>query len=142
MNCRLRINSIVFPCLALLLAACGGRGVTKTAGGAVFEISSEVLEARADTLIDIGAVREGEVVQYGAHLRNSGTEPLVVKNISTSCGCTSVEYAKEPIAPGGEGSFSFRFDSRGMYGMQMKVMEIYTSASPRPYRLIVRAEVE
>ncbi len=58
-------------------------------------------------MVDIGSVRAGEVIKYDARLRNVGTEPLVVKEISTSCGCTSAEYDKQPIAPGGEGNFSF-----------------------------------
>ena len=33
-------------------------------------------------------------------LKNTGTNPLVVDNVSTSCGCTSVDYSKEPVRPG------------------------------------------
>jgi hypothetical protein len=129
-------------CLAVLLfAACTGREATKTAGGAVFELSPEILASRADTLVDIGNIRSGEVVQYNARLRNTGTEPLVIKEIATSCGCTSVEYEKQPVPPGGEGHFSFRLDTRGMWGMQMKMIEIHTSASPHSYNVMVQAEV-
>ncbi len=127
--------------IALVLTACTGREATVTSGGAVFDISADVLAARSDTLVDIGSVRAGEVVRYDARLRNTGTEPLVIKNISTSCGCTQVEYEKQPIDPDGEGVFSFRFDSRGMWGVQMKLIEIYTSASARPYKVMVQAEV-
>jgi hypothetical protein len=126
---------------SLALAACGGPSATKTAGGAVFDISPEILASRTDTIVDIGAIRSGEIVRYDARLRNAGTEPLVIKDISTSCGCTSVEYEKQPIAAGAEGHFSFRFDSRGMYGMQMKLIEIETNASSRPYKVMVRASV-
>jgi hypothetical protein len=133
--------SVVVAALALVAAACGGREATMTAGGAVFDISPEALALRADTLVDIGRLRAGEVVRYDARLRNSGTEPLVVKDMIASCGCTSVEYEKKPIAPGAEGAFSFRLDSRGMYGMQMKLIEIRTSASEQPFRVMVRAEV-
>jgi hypothetical protein len=108
----------------------------------VFDISPEILASRADTVVNIGSLRSGEVVQYDARLRNTGTEPLVIKDISTSCGCTSVEYDKQPIAPGAEGAFSLRFDSRGMWGVQMKLIEIRTSAAQRPYQVMVRAEVE
>ena len=121
--------------------ACGGAQPTANIGGAVFDISPEILAAKADTLVDIGALRQGEVVQYDARLRNTGIEPLVIKDIATSCGCTSVEYDKKPIPPGGEGAFSLRFDSRGMWGMQLKLIEIRTSASQRAYQVMVQAEV-
>ncbi len=110
-------------------------------GTAVFDISPEILASRTDTLVDVGIVRSGEIVLYNASLRNAGEEPLVIKRVDTSCGCTSVEYEKQPIVPGGEGNFSLRFDSRGMYGMQLKLIEIRTSAGTRPYQILLRAEV-
>jgi hypothetical protein len=126
----------------LAFAACGGPATTRVAGGTVFEISPEILAAKIDTLVDIGRVREGEVVQYNARIRNTGTDPLVIKDISTSCGCTSVEYEKRPIAPDTEGPFSLSLDTRGMWGVQHKLIEIHTSASANPYRMAIRAEVE
>ena len=121
--------------------ACGGPRTTKTTGGAVFDISPGILTSHSDTLIDIGSVRAGEIVRYDARLRNSGTVPLVIKDISTSCGCTSTEYEKRPIAPGATGAFSFSFDSRGMYGTQMKLIEINTSASQHPFKITMQARV-
>lgn len=35
-------------------------------------------------------------------LRNTGNNPLVVQDVNSSCGCTSVSYSKEPVQPGGE----------------------------------------
>ncbi len=130
--------------VALFFASCGGGQPTVSAGGAVFEISEGILAARTaaiDTLVDLGRIRSGEIVRYDARLRNAGAEPMVVKRISTSCGCTSVEYEKQPIAPAAEGAFSFRFDTRGMYGVQQKLIEIETSATGRPFKIMVRAEV-
>jgi hypothetical protein len=134
---------VVFALLmAAFLASCAGREPDRTAGaGAVFDLSAEIIAATRDTIVDIGRVRAGEVVRYDARLRNAAAEPLVVKGMSASCGCTSVEYDRQPIAPGDTGDFSFRFDSSGMWGTQMKLIEIRTSLSPRTYKLLVRAEV-
>ena len=127
----------------IFLVACGGPQATRTAGGegAVFDISSESLHRRADTAVNIGKVRAGEIVQYDAWLRNTGEVPLVIINVETSCGCTSVEYEHKPIPAGEKGKFSFRFDSRGMRGVQIKAIEIRTSAGPQVYQLFVQAEV-
>ncbi len=139
---RSKLSIIHYPLSIALFVACVGPQPTKTAGGAVFDISAEILAERSDTLIDIGTLRAGEVVRYDARLRNTGPEPLVIKDISTSCGCTSVEWDKRPIAPGGEGNFSFRFDSRGMWGTQIKLIEIETSASRRAFQVVMQARVE
>ncbi len=136
------MKRIVVAIAALMAVSCGSRQTTVTASGAVFEISPEILASRADTLVDIGRMTAGEVVKYDARIRNTGPEPLVIKRIDTSCGCTSVEYDKEPIPPGGDAAFSFRFDSRGMWGTQHKLVEIETSAAAQRYRITVQAEVE
>ncbi len=134
----------LFATIALFFAlvGCGGPQTVKTTGGTVFEISPEILAARADTTISIGTMRAGEVVKYNAAIRNTGSEPLVIKRVDTSCGCTQVEWDKEPVTPGGEAAFSFRFDSRGMWGLQRKLVEIETSASTHRYRITIMAEVE
>jgi hypothetical protein len=133
--------------VAVLAVACGGghKRPARTAGGngAVFDISARLLEAGRDTSIFIGKMREGEVIRYDGWLRNTGTEPLVITSVDTSCGCTSVEYEKQPIEPDARGRLSFRFDSRGqMTGRQVKSIEIHTSAGPNPYTIMVNAEIE
>ncbi len=135
------MRQLIFTCLALFFIGCGPTRPTTNIGGAVFDISAETLEAKADTLVNVGALRSGEVIRYDARLRNVGTEPLVITDITTSCGCTSVEYDTKPIPPGGEGAFSLRFDSRGMWGIQLKLIEIRTSASQRPFQVMMQAEV-
>lgn len=34
------------------------------------------------------------------HLKNVGNKPLVIEDVNTSCGCTSVNYSKKPVSPG------------------------------------------
>ena len=35
-------------------------------------------------------------------LKNVGDKPLVIQDVATSCGCTTVAYSKEPALPGKE----------------------------------------
>ena len=35
-------------------------------------------------------------------LKNIGDNPLVIQDVATSCGCTTVAYSKEPALPGKE----------------------------------------
>lgn len=39
-------------------------------------------------------------------ITNKGDKPLVISNVTTSCGCTVADWTKEPIAPGKTGSVS------------------------------------
>jgi hypothetical protein len=121
---------------------CGGGQTTKTTSGAVFDISPAILTARVDTLVDIGVAREGEIVRYDARVRNTGSEPMVIRDIKTSCGCTTSSFDKQPIAPGATAAFSLQLNTRGMWGVQHKLVEILTSASPHPLAIALQANVE
>lgn len=128
--------------VAFAAASCGGPSVSRTETGAVFDLSAEKLDGRADTTVNLGRVHSGEVIKYDAWLRNTGDTPLVIVGVDTSCGCTAVDYDKHPIAAGGKGKFSFSLDTRGMSRSQSKLIEVRTSASDNPYRIYVRAEVD
>ena len=33
-------------------------------------------------------------------LKNTGTKPVLLENVTTSCNCTAVKYSRQPILPG------------------------------------------
>ena len=39
-----------------------------------------------------------ETVSYNFEFTNTGNEPLVIKNVRTTCGCTASEYTQTPVA--------------------------------------------
>ena len=45
-------------------------------------------------------------------ITNKGDKPLVISNVTTSCGCTVADWTKEPIAPGKTGIVSSTFDAK------------------------------
>lgn len=47
-------------------------------------------------------------------ITNKGDKPLVISNVTTSCGCTVADWTKEPIAPGKTGSVSSTFDAKAI----------------------------
>ena len=49
---------------------------------------------------DFGEIAQGKPVSVEFSFTNSGDEPLLITDITTSCGCTAPEYAKAPIAAG------------------------------------------
>ena len=73
-------------------------------------------------------------------LRNTGTEPLRVTEVIPSCGCTSVEWTQEPIAPGGEGVIKAVYDAK-LLGVFQKDLEVYTNASEEPFYLHMQGRV-
>ena len=106
-------------------------------GGRVVVMSDSV---RSDT-VDLGTIRSGEVVRRDLRLHNGYGVPMVILSVATSCGCTSVEFDRKPVPSGADAAFSFRFDSRGFTGYQLKKITLKTSASSEPYALVVTGEI-
>ena len=54
---------------------------------------------------DFGTVvRRGENLVHEFQFVNSGTEPVVVLSVTTSCSCLRAEYSRKPIAVGESGA--------------------------------------
>ena len=49
---------------------------------------------------DFGTVPQGTPVTHEFTFENTGKEPIVIKNVQASCGCTTPTWPKEPVLPG------------------------------------------
>ena len=89
---------------------------------------------------DFGTVLWKNPVTATFTITNSGNKPLVISNVTTSCGCTIADWTKTPIAPGKTGVVSSTFDAKAL-GRFQKSVGIYSNASTRPIYLSIRGEV-
>ncbi len=60
---------------------------------------------------DLGIVPKGQIAAADLVVRNVGDEPLKVKYIGTSCGCTKATLEPRTIPAGGEGTLHVAYDS-------------------------------
>ena len=93
------------------------------------------------TEIDFGSFSMKEKKEGKFKLTNTGKNLLVVYDVVTSCGCTKVQYSKEPIRPGESLELTVRYeaDDSGVFG---KVLTIYSNAVHSPHKLRVKGMVE
>jgi len=63
-----------------------------------------------DNTLDFGKVHVGEQGIRTIVFTNTGDEPLIVKNIHSTCGCLVIEKPKSPIPPGKTGAISLKYD--------------------------------
>lgn len=89
-------------------------------------LSSGMEQAKFDT-IKLGRIKEGESFESHFFVKNTSTVPMVVSNIVTGCGCTSVKYDTKPLQAGSQSLVTLTYDSKGQYGVQMKKIDIITS---------------
>ena len=53
-----------------------------------------------ETAFDFGKIAQGKPVTHVFEVINTGNEILSLENVQASCGCTTPEWSKDPIAPG------------------------------------------
>lgn len=71
-------------------------------------------------------------------LKNTGSKPAVIYNVTTTCGCTDVDWTKEPIRPGKEGKISVTYSNdEGPYPFD-KSLTVYLSDVKKPVILKLR----
>lgn len=77
-----------------------------------------------------GEIDEGGIVQHDFAFTNTGSQPLLISNARSTCGCTVPDYPKEPILPGASGVISVTFDTKNKYGRQRKPVTITANTYP------------
>ena len=90
---------------------------------------------------DFGTIKEGEIVEHTFNFQNDGPYPLILNNITSSCGCTTPEWPKEPISPNAKASIKVRFDSKNKSGPQVKTITVYANTEPAYSELRLRGIV-
>ena len=91
---------------------------------------------------NFGKITSGETVTHTYYFKNTGNHPLIIKSIQTSCGCTTADYPKEPIAPGKEGKLEIAFNSSGRYGKQYKEIRIFANVPEKVITLKFTADIQ
>jgi len=78
---------------------------------------------------DFGDIQAGDKVENTFRFTNTGTEPLIITNVTVTCGCTVPKgWPRDPIVAGGKGEIVVAFNSLGKMGKQNKVVTIVSNA--------------
>jgi hypothetical protein len=91
---------------------------------------------------DFGKMKEGENLEVSFRFKNVGDKPLVISNVSASCGCTVPETPKEPYAPGQTGVIKASFNSSGKPGINSKQVNVFANTDPGMTTLVFRVDVK
>ncbi len=94
------------------------------------------------TTHDFGQVSEEDGnVTYKFAFTNDGDAPLVVSNVTASCGCTTPDWTKEPIPPKGKGFITVTYGASGRPGPIGKTVSVYTNQGDAPIVLSIKGNV-
>ncbi|WP_301069863.1 DUF1573 domain-containing protein [uncultured Bacteroides sp.] len=94
-----------------------------------------------ESIISLGRFNWKEEKQAVFKIKNTGNRPLVINDVATSCGCTSVDYPKEPARPGD--SISLRVTYKADHPEHFdKTITVYCNANPSLVRLKIMGDAE
>lgn len=93
------------------------------------------------TVMDFGNFSKSEKQERSFVLTNTGNNLLVIQDIITSCGCTKVEYSKEPVRPGGTLKVKVIYEAEQAEHFN-KTLTVFCNSISSPIRLVVKGSAK
>lgn len=98
-----------------------------------FGINAQLRQANISFNSDshnFGVIKEEDGhVTHKFEFTNIGSEPLIISKVNASCGCTATEWTKEPIAPGGKGFVSAKYNPSNRPGKFNKTVTVNSNST-------------
>ena len=89
---------------------------------------------------NFGKIEQGKPVTREFVFTNTGTDPIVISNVSASCGCTTPTYTKDPVLPGKTGTIKATYNAAAM-GPFNKSITVFSNAETASMSLYLKGEV-
>lgn len=90
---------------------------------------------------NFGKIKAGEKVENVFKFKNTGGAPLIITDVTVTCGCTAAEKPEAPIMPGAEGKIKIVFDSKSKSGTQNRTITVNSNAKNKVNYLKLIGEV-
>jgi hypothetical protein len=92
-----------------------------------FSINAQEFKFESET-IDYGKIDKGANGERIFTFTNIGDQPIIIKNIQSSCGCTVPKKPEKPIMPGEKGEIKVSYDTKRVGGFS-KSITIFSNAT-------------
>lgn len=116
--------------------------VTLFISAIVFAQQSGPSASWTETTYDFGTFKEEDGTQtHTFEFVNTGNEPLYLTSVKASCGCTAVDYTKEPIQPGGKGYVKAAYNPANRPNRFNKSITVTTNETQAPTMLRIMGNV-
>lgn len=111
------------------------------------DLVSQSVSLQNDTTIvfdrmefDYGDIETGSEGVCVFNFTNTGKEPLMLTNVSASCGCTVPSWTRDPIKPGEKGEIKVKYNT-GIMGPFNKSITVNSNGKPSYYVLRIKGKV-
>ena len=107
-------------------------------GTAVAQETAKI-EFKSET-IDYGEIKKGSDGVRVFEFTNTGNVPLVIANVTSSCGCTIPKKPEDPIQPGETGEIQVKYNTK-LVGPIRKTVTVYSNADESTKSLKIKGRV-
>lgn len=97
------------------------------------------IEFKSDT-IDYGTIEKGSNGVRVFEFTNTGNAPLIISNVTSSCGCTIPKKPEGPILPGKTGEIEVKYDTNRVNPIR-KTITVISNADTPTVALKIKGEV-
>ncbi|WP_282017885.1 DUF1573 domain-containing protein [Salegentibacter mishustinae] len=97
------------------------------------------IEFKSET-IDYGEIKKGSDGVRIFEFTNTGNVPLVIANVTSSCGCTIPKKPEDPIQPGETGEIQVKYNTK-LVGPIRKTITVYSNADESTKSLKIKGRV-
>tara|TARA_R110002012_G_scaffold160904_1_gene322916 strand:+ start:510 stop:899 length:390 start_codon:yes stop_codon:yes gene_type:complete len=118
--------------IAIAIFVVAGLGTAMAQETAKIEFKSET--------IDYGEIKKGSDGIRVFEFTNTGNVPLVIANVTSSCGCTIPKKPEEPIQPGETGEIQVKYNTK-LVGPIRKTVTVYSNAEEATKSLKIKGRV-
>ncbi|MFD0976324.1 DUF1573 domain-containing protein [Salinimicrobium gaetbulicola] len=91
-------------------------------------------------VIDYGEIAKGSDGVRVFEFTNTGKVPLVITDVTSSCGCTIPEKPSDPIQPGKTGEIKVKYDTNRV-GPIRKTITVYSNAEEPAKSIKIKGKV-
>ncbi|HDZ03730.1 hypothetical protein LCGC14_0286810 [marine sediment metagenome] len=98
------------------------------------------IEFKSET-VDYGEIAKGSDGVRVFEFTNTGTAPLIISKVSSSCGCTIPKKPEDPILPGKTGEIQVKYDTNRV-GPIRKAITVISNADTPTKVLKIKGEVQ
>jgi hypothetical protein len=125
-----RLSGLIF---VLLVAAVTHLSLVQAQPKIAFESESH----------DFGTFKESAGPQtFSFNFTNKGNAPLILNAVNASCGCTTPEWTRQPVAPGAKGFIKVTYNPANRPGSFNKTINVQSNAENAVVVLTIQGKVE
>jgi hypothetical protein len=90
---------------------------------------------------DFGSIEQGIAQKAAFMITNDSDQPLILKKVKGSCGCTATSYPTEPVPAGSTAEIEATFNAKTP-GAFRKTVSVFTNLQEEPFILVIKGTVD